>query len=108
MRRPADPSHPAATIRRDSGTHLDGVMDPVDGTYTFVFTDIEGSTRLLQGLGDAYPTVLAQHDAIVRSAATEHGGRAFGSEGDAQYLVFGDVDSAIAAAVQAQRTLAGH
>jgi predicted ATPase/class 3 adenylate cyclase len=83
-------------------------VDQVDGTFTFLFTDIEGSTRLLRSLGDAYPGVLAEHDAIVRGAATDHGGRAFGSEGDAQSLVFSDVESAIRTAVQAQRSLVAH
>jgi class 3 adenylate cyclase len=81
-------------------------VDQVDGTFTFLFTDIEGSTRLLRSLGEAYPGVLAKHDAIIRGAAADHGGRAFGSEGDAQSLVFGDVEKAIRAAVEAQRSLA--
>lgn len=83
-------------------------MGHVEGTFTFLFTDIEGSTRLVQALGDAYPAVLAEHDAIVRGAASANGGRAFGSEGDAQALVFPDVGSAIRAAVAAQRQLSAH
>jgi predicted ATPase/class 3 adenylate cyclase len=83
-------------------------MGHVEGTYTFLFTDIEGSTRLLQALGGDYPAVLAQHDAIVRGAGAGSGGRAFGSEGDAQALVFTDAGSAIRAAVEAQRQLSAH
>jgi len=83
-------------------------MNQAEGTFTFVFTDIEGSTRLLRTLGDDYPRLLAEHDRILVEAAQAHGGRAFGSEGDAQHLVFGDVDGAIAACVAAQRELAAH
>jgi predicted ATPase/class 3 adenylate cyclase len=88
--------------------HPGEAMGHVEGTFTFLFTDIEGSTRLAQALGDGYPAVLAAHDAIVRGAGVEHGGRAFGSEGDAQALVFTDAESAIRAAVQAQRQLNAH
>ena len=56
-------------------------MNQVEGTFTFVFTDIEGSTRLLRALGDGYAGVLAEHDVILRQATHAHGGRAFGSEG---------------------------
>jgi class 3 adenylate cyclase len=78
------------------------------GTPTFVFTDIEGSTLLLRQLGDEYRAVLRQHDAIVRSAIERHGGRVFGSEGDAQHLVFHEPRAAVLAAVEAQRGLAAH
>ena len=77
-------------------------------TLTFVFTDIEGSTRLLRALGSDYQRVLREHDRIVASATAAHGGETFGSEGDAQHLVFEDARSAVAAATQAQRDLASH
>ncbi|CAN5583734.1 hypothetical protein BH24CHL9_BH24CHL9_03670 [soil metagenome] len=77
-------------------------------TLTFVVTDIEGSTKLVQALGADYPALLAQHDAIVAAAAARHGGRSFGSEGDAQHLVFTEASSALLAAVEAQRRLAAH
>ena len=76
------------------------------GTLTFVFSDIEGSTRLLQALGRAYDSLLETHDRIIRSAAEAEGGRSFGSEGDAQHLVFTEVGAAIRAALAAQRALA--
>jgi class 3 adenylate cyclase len=44
------------------------------GTVTFLFTDIEGSTGLLQALGDRYPAVLDEHAAILRKAVAEAGG----------------------------------
>ena len=75
------------------------------GTLTFVFSDIEGSTRLLQSLGRSYDALLETHDRIIRSAAEAEGGRAFGSEGDAQHLVFTEVGAAVRAALAAQRAL---
>ena len=75
------------------------------GTLTFVFSDIEGSTRLLQSLGRAYDALLETHDRIIRSTAEAEGGRAFGSEGDAQHLVFTEVGAAVRAALAAQRAL---
>jgi predicted ATPase/class 3 adenylate cyclase len=82
------------------------VADDSSATLTFVFSDIEGSTKLLQALGPAYADVLAEHDRIIRSSATEHGGRAFGSEGDAQNLVFAEAGAAVRAALAAQQALA--
>ena len=77
-------------------------------TLTFLFSDIEGSTRLLQALGSAYDDVLAAHDRIIRSSAEEHGGRPFGSEGDAQALVFTEAPAAVRAALASQRGLAAN
>jgi class 3 adenylate cyclase len=78
------------------------------GTVTFLFTDIEGSTRLLQRLGDAYPQSLADHDSLLRAAVEEGGGTAVGSEGDSLFAAFPGASAAVAAAVEAQRRLAGH
>jgi class 3 adenylate cyclase len=76
------------------------------GTVTFVFTDIEGSTRMLQAQGDAYAGLLERHRRLIRGPASANGGLDFGSEGDAEFLVFRNAPSAIAAAVEAQRGLA--
>ncbi len=75
------------------------------GTLTFVFSDIEGSTRLLQSLGRSYDALLETHDRIIRTAAETEGGHAFGSEGDAQHLVFAEVGAAVRAALAAQQAL---
>jgi predicted ATPase/class 3 adenylate cyclase len=75
------------------------------GTVTFLFTDIEGSTRLLQSLGDAYPGVLEEHARRMRSAIREHGGTEVSTEGDAFFAVFPSPAAAVAAAVAAQRSL---
>jgi class 3 adenylate cyclase len=79
------------------------------GTVTFAFTDIEGSTRLLQELGDeVYATVAAGHRRIVRSAFTEHGGTEIDTQGDAFFFSFPRARDAAAAAVDAQRALRRH
>jgi predicted ATPase/class 3 adenylate cyclase len=76
------------------------------GTVTFLFTDIEGSTRLLQALGDRYAGVLALHGHVMRGAITEHHGAGIRTEGDSFFAVFSSVHAAIQAAVAAQRGLA--
>jgi len=53
------------------------------GTVTFLFTDIEGSTRLLSEAGDHYPTLLEEHRRLIRDAVEGHGGTIFGTKGDA-------------------------
>src|SRR4051812_13082381 len=77
------------------------------GTVTFMFTDIEGSTRLLQALGsDVYGDCLERHSMIVRSAIGECSGVELGTEGDSFFAVFASAVSGIRSAVQAQRALA--
>jgi class 3 adenylate cyclase len=79
------------------------------GTVTFVFTDIEGSTRLLQELGDeGYGHVSADHRRIVRAAFGEHGGTEIDTQGDAFFFSFPRARDAVAAAVEAQRALEAH
>ncbi|HEY6570295.1 MAG TPA: adenylate/guanylate cyclase domain-containing protein [Candidatus Limnocylindrales bacterium] len=80
-----------------------------EGIVTFLFTDIEGSTRLLHEVGDAaYGETLGIHRTIVDAAAGEHGGVRFGSEGDAVFVAFASAAGAIRAAVAAQRALAAY
>jgi predicted ATPase/class 3 adenylate cyclase len=78
------------------------------GTVTFLFTDIEGSTRLVQELGDRYATVREEHAAILRRAIAEGGGIEIGTEGDSFFVVFRSPAAAVRAAVTAQRGLAAH
>src|SRR6266496_1097150 len=78
------------------------------GTVTFLFTDIEGSTRLLQELGDGYAALLQEHHAIVRRAIAEGGGLEVSTEGDAFFAVFPNAAGAVRAAVEVQRSLAAH
>jgi class 3 adenylate cyclase len=78
-----------------------------EGTVTFLFTDIEGSTKLVAEVGDAaYGAVLDAERAIVVGAGVAEGGVPFGSEGDAHFVAFDSAGAAIRAAVAAQRALA--
>ncbi len=77
------------------------------GTVTFLFTDIEGSTRLLHELGaERYEVALADHRRIVREAFTGHGGVEVDTQGDAFFVAFPTAPGAIAAAAEAQAALA--
>jgi predicted ATPase/class 3 adenylate cyclase len=78
------------------------------GTVTFLFTDIEGSTRLLQELGDRYAAVRDEHAAILRRAVAEAGGVEVSTEGDSFFVAFARPQAAVRAAVAAQRGLAAH
>jgi predicted ATPase/class 3 adenylate cyclase len=76
------------------------------GTVTFLFSDIEGSTRLLQRLGNRYPDVLERHHRLLRDAFDRHGGIVVGTEGDSFFAVFPSAPFAVMAAVAAQLALA--
>jgi class 3 adenylate cyclase len=79
------------------------------GTVTFVFTDIEGSTRLLQELGDeGYGRVSGDHRRIVRETFGAREGREIDTQGDAFFFSFPRARDAVAAAVDAQRALHEH
>jgi predicted ATPase/class 3 adenylate cyclase len=82
------------------------VTDLPTGTVTFLFTDIEGSTRLAQELGDAWPPLLERHRQIARAAWAEQHGVEIGTEGDSFFVVFSTAPAAVAAATAAQRGLA--
>ncbi len=78
------------------------------GTVTFLFSDIEGSSRLEREVGtDAYATLLARHRSILRAAFGGHGGDEQGTEGDSFFVVFASAGEAVRAAIEAQRGLAG-
>jgi len=81
--------------------------DRTSGTRTFLFSDIEGSTRLEQRLGTAaYTPLLERHRALLRAAFGAHGGEEEGTEGDSFFVVFGSARDALAAAIDGQRALA--
>ncbi|MGH2682986.1 MAG: adenylate/guanylate cyclase domain-containing protein [Actinomycetota bacterium] len=84
------------------------MRDLPTGTVTFLFTDIEGSTRLLRRLGDRYRELVDGHGRILRAAIVEGGGAEIRTEGDSFFAVFATPAGALAAAVQAQRALAAH
>jgi predicted ATPase len=74
------------------------VRELPDGRLTLLFTDVEGSTRLLQELGDGYADVLAEHRRVLREAFARHGGIEVDTQGDAFFYVFPSADGALAAA----------
>jgi class 3 adenylate cyclase len=78
------------------------------GTVTFLFTDIEGSTRLLHELGPDYEPVQTDHMRIIREAIATGGGREIRTEGDAFFAVFSSAAGAVSSAVRAQRALSAH
>lgn len=77
------------------------------GTVTFLFTDIEGSTRLLSELGEEYADVLAEHRRVLRDAFARHGGVEVDTQGDGFFVVFAKASDAVAAADAAREALAG-
>ena len=83
------------------------MADLPTGRVTFLFTDIEGSTRMLAALGDAFPAQLEAHNAILRDAIRAAGGLELTTHGDAFFAVFTEPARALAAAVDAQRRLDG-
>jgi class 3 adenylate cyclase/DNA-binding NarL/FixJ family response regulator len=79
------------------------------GTITFLFTDIEGSTRLLKRLGgDCYKLLLGEHHDLFRGLFVEHAGREVDTQGDAFFVVFQRAKDAVATALAAQRAVAAH
>jgi class 3 adenylate cyclase len=84
------------------------VVELPRGTVTFLFTDIEGSTRLLKQLGERYSDVLAAHGRILREAVDAHEGREVDTQGDSFFFAFARANAALGASVAAQRTLEEH
>lgn len=76
------------------------------GIVTFLFSDIEGSTRLFRDLGDRYPEVLDRHNQVLRDVWISHGGVEVSTEGDSFLVAFGAADQAILAAASGQQALA--
>src|SRR6266567_4203222 len=78
------------------------------GTVTFLFTDIEGSTQLLQRLGERYPSILEECRHLLRLAFQKDGGHEVDTQGDGFFVAFARASEAICAAVEMQRSLASH
>jgi predicted ATPase/class 3 adenylate cyclase len=83
------------------------MASPPTGTVTFLFTDVEGSTRQAQADPAGWSAARTRHDEIVRSAIEENGGFVFRVVGDAFLTAFSKADSAVTAAATAQRRLQG-
>jgi len=82
------------------------LADLPSGTVTFLFTDIEGSTKLLDELGDSYAEALDEHRRVLREAFTRHGGVEVDTQGDAFFVAFARASDAASAALAGQRGLA--
>jgi predicted ATPase/class 3 adenylate cyclase len=82
------------------------MRDLPSGTVTFLFTDVEGSTRLLQTLGaEEYELALGEHRRVLRDAFRAHGGVEVDTQGDAFFVAFPTASGALTAAADAQRSL---
>ena len=77
-------------------------------TLTFLFTDIEGSTALLQRLGDTYAEVLTAHHGFIRGALAAGGGKEIDTQGDAFFAVFSSPRACVAAVIEMQRALGSY
>ena len=75
------------------------------GTVTFLFTDIEGSTRMAASMPDAWPAALARHQALLRAAFEAAGGVEVGTGGDSFFVAFPSATAAARAAIEGQRAL---
>ena len=78
------------------------------GTVTLLFTDMEGSTHLLQRLGEHYARVLADCRHLLRQMFVQYNGHEVDTQGDAFFVAFARATDAVAAAAAIQRVLAGH
>lgn len=92
-------------MKRDGILAVMALRDLPVGTVSFMFTDIEGSTRLLQDLGDAFGPVLERHNQLVLDIAGEHRGVMVKNEGDGFFISFQSAVDSVLAAVDIQRAL---
>lgn len=78
------------------------------GAVTFLFSDIEGSTRLVKALRERYAKVLAEHRSLVRAALADQAGYEVDTQGDAVFIAFAGAKQAVLCALEVQRALARH
>ena len=97
----------ATDLRDELRAHGGDVRGLPTGEVTFVFGDIEGSTRLLEELGESYATLLDEFRTTVVAIADAHRGRVVDARADEVFLVFGSADDGVAAAAELQRRVAG-
>ena len=84
------------------------MSDGPSGTVTFLFTDVEGSTKLLERFADSYPAAIEQHRSILRETVDVHGEQVFETIGDAVYVAFPRAADCVVAALAAQCRLQVH
>jgi len=77
------------------------------GVVTLLFTDVEGSTKLLRELGEAYGSALQEHRRVLRAVFAAHEGVEVDTQGDAFFVAFARASDGVAAATAAQKALAG-
>ena len=105
---------PSAETRALYDGLLKGAKTPLrtsaqpSGTITFLFTDIEGSTQLLEKMGSQYAAALSEHHEIMRASIQKWNGREVDTQGDAFFVTFTRALDAVQCAAEAQRTLATH
>src|SRR6266702_1413466 len=87
-------AQPSPTVWKPSIKNRQTMATLPTGTVTFLFTDIEGSTRLLKRLGAEYGEVLAEHRRVLRAAAQDHGGKEVDNQGDSFLFAFRRADEA--------------
>ena len=78
------------------------MADLPSGAVTFLFSDIEGSTRLVKQLRERYGAVLADHQRLLRAAFTAHAGYEVDTQGDSFFVAFASAREALLAAVEGQ------
>ncbi len=86
----------------------DSIRDLPIGTITLLLSDIEGSTHLLQQLGDRYAEVLTACRHLLRAVFEQYDGHEVDMQGDAFFVVFARTTDAVSAAIAIQRALANH
>ena len=101
-RSPGSGLRPAARGLDNAGVELPA------GTLTMLFSDMEGSTRLLSRLGTCYADLLSAQRSLLRTAFGAHHGTELGTEGDSFFIVFSSAVDAVRACAAGQRALAGH
>ncbi len=93
----------------NKGTRVNGLVATAPtGSVTLMFTDIEGSTKLLELLRETYAAVLEHHRDLLRAAFAQHDGYEVDTQGDLFFVAFGSAPNAVACSVEIQRAIAAH
>jgi predicted ATPase/class 3 adenylate cyclase len=92
-------------VRPSQARNPQSVRELPSGTVTFLFTDVEGSTRLLHEHGERYAEMLEEHRRVLREAFVRHGGVEVDTQGDSFFYAFRRAGNAVAAAEEGRRAL---
>jgi YVTN family beta-propeller protein len=103
-----EPAPTGEVATREPPVQTSPTPERLSGAVTFLFTDIEGSTRLVKQLRELWAPAVADHQRILRDAFAAHRGQEIDTHGDAFFVAFGTARDAVLAAAEAQRTLAEH